>query len=875
MANSLGTLTLQLIAKIGGFTQPLTNAEKHAKKTMGGVSSSADAMGKAVKGAVAAAGAAIAGFGLNKLVDVQREFDKLNAGLITATGSSEKAGEAFNVLQDFAATTPYSLAQAVEGFTKLVNLGLDPSERALQSYGNTASAMGKDLMQMIEAVADASTGEFERLKEFGIKAKAQGDSISIAFQGTTTKIQNNAAAIEEYLIKLGEDKFGDAMALRAKTLDGAISNLGDTWDGLFRTVSGSGIGDAIKDAVLGVSDGIKSLSDAVESGEIPTLLGGISNAFSILSDDAVGDVKSIGRAVGSMMDAIGLGRESIIDDLNAMGNAWSDFRTNVQKSATFVAAVAETIRTGENQNDQLALSLDYYDNLNQKKQNSIKLANEEAKGQATIASILKEMDKDNKKTGGVLGQFKKAGDGGSNGSNKAADKAAKDAESALKKAQSSFNSLQEMSLTEVEKSNKVLDERLKLISQFATEGSAEYKRLKDFAISQNKAELLQSEMQHDAMINEYRDMVGTRMDIMKNEAAARTKGIFANTLLSETEKKEALVHLKEFYQNKQDLMELDNRKEIAGFYEVNNREIENIRQRYAFEREEIKKNLDFTQAEKDARLFGLSNQEGSDVKKLQEGATSSAFGLQASLSGEDENYQLSLQKEERYKIIQDALDAEAIQYQQANELRLKVDQDYNKARQDLQMTQMGNILDSTTEMFGQLFGKQSTAYRVMFAASKAFSIAQSIMAIQTGIAQAAALPFPVNLGAIASVVAATASIVSTISSVTMPTGQAHDGIDYVPKEGTWLLDKGERVLSPRQNADFTRMMRDNKSIASMQSHSQTQAMMPASNNVSMQNKIINLIDPNLLGDYMKTAQGEKILVNTISRAKSEVNQALR
>lgn len=86
---------------------------------------------------------------LNKLVSVQREFDVLNSGLVTATGSAEDAAIAFGALEDFAARTPYGLQQAVEGFTKLVNLGLTPSERALESYGNTASAMGKDLMQLV------------------------------------------------------------------------------------------------------------------------------------------------------------------------------------------------------------------------------------------------------------------------------------------------------------------------------------------------------------------------------------------------------------------------------------------------------------------------------------------------------------------------------------------------------------------------------------------------------------------------------------------------------------------------------------------------------------------------------------------------------
>jgi len=31
---------------------------------------------------------------------------------------------------------------------------------------------------------------------------------------------------------------------------------------------------------------------------------------------------------------------------------------------------------------------------------------------------------------------------------------------------------------------------------------------------------------------------------------------------------------------------------------------------------------------------------------------------------------------------------------------------------------------------------------------------------------------------------------------------AHDGIDSIPREGTWLLDKGERVVDRRTNADL-------------------------------------------------------------------------
>ena len=81
----------------------------------------------------------------------------------------------------------------------------------MQNYGDTSATLGKDLSQMIEAVADAATGEFERLKEFGIKAKNQGDTISFTFRGVTENVKNNATEIENYLIKLGQVNFDGAM----------------------------------------------------------------------------------------------------------------------------------------------------------------------------------------------------------------------------------------------------------------------------------------------------------------------------------------------------------------------------------------------------------------------------------------------------------------------------------------------------------------------------------------------------------------------------------------------------------------------------------------------------------------------------------------
>lgn len=257
--------SLELKVTSSGFVDANTQMRElatGAAKTERATESLAESFKKMV-GPIAASVTVYSAF--KKLVDTTREFDKLNAGLITATGSAEGAEKAFAALQEFAATTPYSLRETTDSFVKLVNYGLQPSERALRSYGNTASALGKDIGQMVEAVADAQTGEFERLKEFGIKASQQGDKVKFVFRGVATEVAKNAQEIQNYLIKLGETNFGDSMENRMKTLDGAISNLGDSWDKLFLTIGRGQVGELIKDAVKTATDALESFSKSLNS----------------------------------------------------------------------------------------------------------------------------------------------------------------------------------------------------------------------------------------------------------------------------------------------------------------------------------------------------------------------------------------------------------------------------------------------------------------------------------------------------------------------------------------------------------------------------------------------------------------------------------
>lgn len=119
-----------------------------------------------------------------------------------------------------------------------------------------------------------------------------------------------------------------------------------------------------------------------------------------------------------------------------------------------------------------------------------------------------------------------------------------------------------------------------------------------------------------------------------------------------------------------------------------------------------------------------------------------------------------------------------------------------QARQLAQLSAAQSTFGELADLTKTFAGEQSGIYKIMFAAQKGFAIAQSLIAIQQGIAQAAANPFPANLAAMATVAAATASIIGNIQAV----GMAHDGIDSVPQDGTWLLQKGERVTTAETSA---------------------------------------------------------------------------
>ena len=217
----------------------------------------------ALAGVATVAGATVLG---KSIASSASKFEVLRAQLKTMTGSAENASVAFDRLKAFADVTPFDFEQSIRGFTKLKALGLvstiDEGEAALRSYGNTAAAMGKTLEQFVEAVADAATGENERLKEFGIKARKEGELTAFTFQGVTTKVANNAADIQAYLKSIGDVQFAGAMEEQAQGITAAMSNLRTNF-ALFLDAMGTGLGitNALTKAFNGLSSALNASSE--------------------------------------------------------------------------------------------------------------------------------------------------------------------------------------------------------------------------------------------------------------------------------------------------------------------------------------------------------------------------------------------------------------------------------------------------------------------------------------------------------------------------------------------------------------------------------------------------------------------------------------
>ncbi|TNJ64541.1 hypothetical protein FE784_19890 [Paenibacillus hemerocallicola] len=220
---------------LGRFAATAEQSKRSLVSFSGGLSSMGAAASGArmhisgLAGAVTALAVGVgAKMGFDWLIGANADMEQYQNTLGVVLKSQEKAVETLAWAQKFAAKTPFEIPQIVEATTRMSAYGLE-AKKVMGITGDMAAVMGKDLMQAVEAVADAQTGELERLKEFGITKKMVEDQAKLLGTSPIDKSGSirDMRAFNAALFSLMEDRFRGGMEMQSKTFKGMVSNVKD------------------------------------------------------------------------------------------------------------------------------------------------------------------------------------------------------------------------------------------------------------------------------------------------------------------------------------------------------------------------------------------------------------------------------------------------------------------------------------------------------------------------------------------------------------------------------------------------------------------------------------------------------------------------
>ena len=223
----------------------------------------------------------------------------------------QKAAKMMAWAVEFANKTPFETDSVVEATVRLQSYGIE-AQKVMTQIGDMAGVMNKDLMQAVEAVADAQTGELERLKEFGI-TKAMITAKGAELYKNQTIVNNKGQIVDQQkfndaLFALMEDRFKGGMEIQAKSYKGLMSTISGVWKtGLAQMAGISGTGEIIEGSAF----------DAAKEG-----LNWIANKMQDMSK--AGAFERIGKKIGSLVQTCIYYGKKVIDVAKKINDSVAD-----------------------------------------------------------------------------------------------------------------------------------------------------------------------------------------------------------------------------------------------------------------------------------------------------------------------------------------------------------------------------------------------------------------------------------------------------------------------------------------------------------------------------------------------------------------------
>jgi len=356
------TLSIDILARIDSLSANLKKAQSQFEAFGKNIDKATNKLSSIVTSNLSGifSTAAIVGFG-KAVIDVTAEFQKYNAVLGNTLNSTALASLKMQEIQDFAAKTPFAVNELTASFVKLANGGFKPTGQQMTYLGDLASSTGKSFDQLAEAILDAQSGEFERLKEFGIRAKDAGDSVIFTYKGVQTQVEKTSGSIRDYITNLGSAQgVSGSMAKISETLGGKISNLGDSWDQMLLSVgnNSTGVFNNALNALNKMLQGIIRFNKEVELVNKYNLDHNEQGAFGFNTE--IG--RKINRAINPFADKGSTDIEKGVFIIGEAANEFNEFTSKTLASAKSVEDFKKALK-GLEQLDSKLLSDPFIDKI--------------------------------------------------------------------------------------------------------------------------------------------------------------------------------------------------------------------------------------------------------------------------------------------------------------------------------------------------------------------------------------------------------------------------------------------------------------------------------------------------------------------------------
>lgn len=304
------------------YSKKLQGMRRDTKNAAKGIAGSFSSIGSAWKGAIAAIAAGALSGAITKELQAT---EKSVAAFIQSTGSVADARAQFEMLQQAARDTIQPFDSLKAAALELRKNGLQPSAEQLKTFSQIAYGTGQSLETVSKAFTGTIQGNLRGLRQLGITAQDNGETLLLTYKGATTEIQKNTAALSDYFATIGAENEGVLDYLQGG-VTGALNHLENAWGDFYRAIAESGFGDLVTHAIRDIATELDSITSWINDNREPikAFFTTITESWDSIVTATKDSVKAVKDTVNDLWESSGLaaatGANNMIDALSQFFN---------------------------------------------------------------------------------------------------------------------------------------------------------------------------------------------------------------------------------------------------------------------------------------------------------------------------------------------------------------------------------------------------------------------------------------------------------------------------------------------------------------------------------------------------------------------------